>query len=277
MSKDSSKPTADPLNLPDKVHPHLAANFGAPFLVILKTIAIFILSQGLAYILLVAGYAVWFQAKGQQASYEIIQNKLSSDFDHSVAIQFLSIFLAEGLIVLLVLLALKKRKLGLKAIGLGRLPTWQDVKKALLGFGTYYLFFIILASIVFVLLPDLNNNQQQDVGFTDLSTSTQKLIGIIGLVIIPPIAEEVLMRGYLYSGLRSRWKFLPSLIVTSLLFGAAHLLTGVGPGLLWVAGIQTFILSAVLVYMREKTSALYAGIMIHSFNNLIAFFVHFHG
>ena len=92
---------------------------------------------------------------------------------------------------------------------------------------------------------------------------------------LPPIGEETLMRGYLYSGLRSRLHFWPALLITSLLFGVAHLSTGVS-GPLWAAAVDTFILSAVLVYLREKTGALYAPIMLHGLNNLVAFFAHFY-
>jgi membrane protease YdiL (CAAX protease family) len=85
-----------------------------------------------------------------------------------------------------------------------------------------------------------------------------------------------LVRGYLYSGLRKSWKFLPALLVTSLLFGLAHLQLGSGAAVLWAAGVDTFTLSLVLVYLRETTGALYAGMLVHSLNNLIAFGVHFH-
>jgi membrane protease YdiL (CAAX protease family) len=66
------------------------------------------------------------------------------------------------------------------------------------------------------------------------------------------------------------------MLVTSLLFGLAHLQSGDNGALIWGAALDTFILSLVLVYLRESTGALYAGILIHSLNNLLAFFSHFH-
>jgi membrane protease YdiL (CAAX protease family) len=99
----------------------------------------------------------------------------------------------------------------------------------------------------------------------------------VGLVFLPPIGEETLVRGYLYTGLRQKMKFMPAMLITSLLFGAAHLETGTTTALLWAAGINTFILSLVLVYLREKTGALYAGMMIHALNNAVAFGFHFYG
>jgi len=44
-----------------------------------------------------------------------------------------------------------------------------------------------------------------------------------------------------------------------------------GQPLLWVAGIDTFILSLVLIYLREKTDSLYASIGLHMLKNTIAF------
>jgi len=94
-------------------------------------------------------------------------------------------------------------------------------------------------------------------------------------VVLPPLGEETLIRGYLYSGLRQTWRFLPALVITSLMFGLAHLEFGSGGPLVWAAAIDTAILSIVLCYLREKSGALYAGILVHMMNNLIAFGVHF--
>jgi membrane protease YdiL (CAAX protease family) len=59
------------------------------------------------------------------------------------------------------------------------------------------------------------------------------------------------------------------------MFGLAHLQLGSGTAVVWAAGIDTFLLSLVLVYLREKSGVLYAGMLVHALNNLIAFGVHF--
>ncbi|MGH7237402.1 MAG: CPBP family glutamic-type intramembrane protease [Candidatus Saccharimonadales bacterium] len=38
-----------------------------------------------------------------------------------------------------------------------------------------------------------------------------------------------------------------------------------------MAGVDTFILSTVLCYLREKTGRLYAGIGVHALKNFVAF------
>src|SRR3989344_1552365 len=98
-----------------------------------------------------------------------------------------------------------------------------------------------------------------------------RLLAFVGLVILPPLAEEILIRGYLYSGLRRSLAFAPAALFTSLLFGLAHLELGAAAAPLWIAAINTFVLSLVLVYLREKAGSLWPPIMVHSLNNLVAF------
>jgi membrane protease YdiL (CAAX protease family) len=145
----------------------------------------------------------------------------------------------------------------------------------LAGAAAFYGLLIISSIIISMILPDLNTDQSQEVGFDALNSSMDSVLAFAALVILPPIGEEVLMRGYLFSGLRSRMTFVYAGVITSVLFGAAHLGTGPADTTLWVAGIDTFLLSLVLVYLREKTGALYAPMLVHAANNLVAFGVHF--
>jgi membrane protease YdiL (CAAX protease family) len=124
------------------------------------------------------------------------------------------------------------------------------------------------------IFPELNK-EKQDVGFNALNSSLDYLLALFSLVILPPIGEEILVRGYLYSGLRVRLSYVKAMLITSLMFGLAHLQLGNGTAVVWAAGIDTFVLSMVLVHLREKTGALYAGMLVHALNNLIAFGVHF--
>lgn len=237
-------------------------NFGGPVRVILYGVGIFLVSQFMAAFLL-------------EIAYGILRPGSKNILDQSASAQFFYILLAEALAVGAILLVLRRRKLGLASIGFGRRPAWRDLKLAALGFAAFYGLLFIATTILMLLVPSFDVNAPQDVGFNVLSTPLDQIIALVALVILPPIGEETLMRGYLYSGLRSRLKFWPAMLITSLLFGAAHLSTGVS-GALWAAAVDTFVLSVVLVYLREKTAALYAPIMVHGLNNLVAFFVHFH-
>ncbi|MEX1995626.1 MAG: type II CAAX endopeptidase family protein [Candidatus Saccharimonadales bacterium] len=236
-------------------------SLGNPLRVLTTLIVLFIVSQLLAYMAVETVLS--------------LKTGVYSSLENSAAAQFFYLLLAQGLSIYWVYRILKKRGLRLSAIGLGRLARWSDLWKAVLGFGTFYGLLIIAGLLIKQFLPAINLDQPQDIGFNYLNTYRDSILAFTALVILAPLGEEILMRGYLYSGLRAHWRFLPSLLATGILFGAAHLMSGDGSGLLWAAGIHTFILSAVLVYLREKTGALYASIMVHIFNNLMAFIVYF--
>ena len=238
------------------------ANFGGPMRVILSVFAIFLLSQFVAAILL-------------EIAFGIIHPGSKNILDQSAVAQFIYVLLAEGLAVGSILLILRRRHLGLESIGFGRRPAWRDVKWTAIGFVVFYGLLFAVTAILTLLIPSFNTGAPQDVGFNVLSTPLDQAVALIGLVILPALGEETLIRGYLYSGLRSRWAFWPAMLVTSLLFGAAHLSTGVS-GTLWAAGVSTFILSVVLIYLRERSGALYAPIMVHGLNNLVAFMAYFY-
>jgi membrane protease YdiL (CAAX protease family) len=240
-------------------------NFGSPWNVLGTTIIVFILSQIIAAFIVSLVYALIHGGK----------TDVAAALNNSAITQFFYVLTAEGLAVVFVFYVLKNRGLKLSNIGLGRSPKLKDLISASVGFAVFYALLIVAGLIVTMFFPDINNNQTQDIGFNQLNNSTDHLLAFVALVFLPPIGEEILVRGYLYSGLRAYWSFVPSMIVTSILFGAAHLQTGSGTALLWIAGVDTFVLSLILVYLREKTGALYAGMLVHALNNLIAFGIHF--
>jgi membrane protease YdiL (CAAX protease family) len=236
------------------------ADFGSPLGVIGRLLFIFVASQFAAVIFL----GLFAPIAG-----------IGTDLENSAATQFVYVLISEALAVGLVYFFLKLRDLKFADIGLARRPSWGDLKSGLLGFGAFYVILIVSTIILAYLIPSFDVDQAQDVGFNTLNTSTDRLIAFIALVLIPPIGEEILMRGYLYSGLRSRLSFVWAMLITSALFGLAHLEFGREAPLVWVAAVHTFILSMVLVYVRERTGALYAAILIHLLNNAVAFAVNF--
>jgi len=184
--------------------------------------------------------------------------------------QFLYVLFTEGLTIFVLWLFWRRYKKGVKiALGIARKPVIKDVGYALIGvlvyFGLYMIVFGVINSMVSV-----NTSQQQDVGF-DGTHGSALILTFISLVILPPLVEEITFRGFLFSGLKRRFGPGLATLGTSLLFAAPHLLTGKGSGLLWIAAIDTFSLSLVLCYLREKTGALYSGMLVHAAKNAIAF------
>lgn len=240
-------------------------DLGHPVAVIIKALGIFLLSQFIAAFII----EIFIGFSGHRQSASDILNG-------SIVDQALFVVMAEGLAALAAVWLVRRRQIGLSIIGLGRKPAWRDLKYTLLGFGGFIVLLIITSGLINVFLPHINN-QPQDLGFNNLKTTGDNALAFFALVLLPPLGEEPLVRGYLFGGLRARWPFLPTLLVTSLLFGIAHLEFGNSAPLVWGAGIETFVLSCVLCYMREKSGALYAGMAVHMLNNMLAFGVHFHG
>jgi membrane protease YdiL (CAAX protease family) len=142
--------------------------------------------------------------------------------------------------------------------GLGALPV-------------YFFLYLVAVGVISHFVPSLNVNQQQQIGFNSVHGAPEMIMTFISLVILPPIAEEIMVRGFIYSSLRKAMRIIPAALLTSLIFASAHLPEGGSAGPLYIAAIDTFVLSLVLIYLREKTGSLWASITLHALKNGVAF------
>lgn len=197
-------------------------------------------------------------------------NDINALIQASPNTQFLFVTATDSVALYMVYAFLKRRYTLPSAIGWVK-PKFQDIFYALGGFVVYIVSYAFLDEVVRQVLPSLDLNQAQDIGF-DTSISGYALIPVfISLVILPPLVEELITRGVLYSGLKRQLPIIWAALITSMIFAAAHLPESKGSGLLWVGAIDTFTLSLVLVYLREKTGSLWASIGLHGLKNGIAF------
>ncbi len=190
----------------------------------------------------------------------------------SVFAQFLLILIVEALTLGLLAWFIKRRQGTLAMIGLGRRPRLRDLGEGALGFFVYFGLFIATAVALQTLLP-INVDQKQELGFETFGQPLPALALIfVSLAVLPPITEEILFRGFLFSGLRRGMGVVMAVLLSSVMFGALHLLGGVsGEGLLWIAAIDTFVLAIVLCYLRIRTGSLWAPILVHAAKNSFAF------
>lgn len=191
--------------------------------------------------------------------------------NNSIYAQFFYVLIVEIFTVVAVLQLLKFYKARPKIIGLRR-PKRSDPLYGLAAVLIYYPIYFVVVGIVSYLDKGLNVNQQQNIGFSGPHGVAELIVTFISLVILPPIAEEILVRGFLYSSLKKGLPQIGAALMTSAIFASAHLPEGTG-GLLWIAAIDTFILSMVLIYLREKTGALWAGMTLHGIKNGVAYTV----
>ncbi len=190
--------------------------------------------------------------------------------NNSVGAQFVFILLAEAFVVGAVYYFLKLYKAGWPAIGLKR-PRWHDLAYGLSAVLPYYLLYLLTVGVVSHFVAGLNVNQQQNIGFTNVHGQAQLALTFVSLVVLPPLAEEILVRGFLYSSLKKALPLVWAVIGTSAIFAAAHLPEGGAAGPLYIAALDTFVLSLVLIYLREKTGSLWASITLHAVKNGVAF------
>ncbi len=231
-----------------------------PWVGVLLVLAIYVLSQVVGLVILI--YPVLLHWSGPR-----ISNWLSND----IYAQFFYILIVEVFTVLSVLQLLKWFKVDKRVIGL-RKPKLKDPLYSLAAVPVYYISYIVIIIILSTFIKGLNVSEAQNVGFNHVHGVAQLVVTFISLVILPPIAEEILVRGFLYSSLKKGLPQIVAALLTSLIFASAHLPEGT-TGLLWVGFIETFILSLILIYLREKSGGLWAGMGLHAINNGVAYYI----
>lgn len=167
---------------------------------------------------------------------------------------------------------LAPKVIGREDLGLKGLPTWTDIGLAPVGFIIATLLAAGLVAI-FNIFPWFDAEQAQEVGFSIYLTGFEKIVAFLILVVVAPIAEELIFRGWLYGKLRpmlsekmsDRTSMIISIFLVSLLFGIVHMQ--------WNVGVNVFAMSIVLCGLREITGTIYAGILMHMIKNGVAFYL----
>lgn len=190
--------------------------------------------------------------------------------NNNVTALFIETFLVELFLVLFLYGFMKRRWISFKYIGLKGKFLLKDLGYAVGGFLTYLFIYLTVVSSLQYFIHGFNVSQKQELGVPNTAYGGDLWMLFVMLVILPPIAEEILFRGFIYSSLRPKMNKIGAALITSILFALPHLFES-SSGLLWVAGCDTFILSMVLVYVREKTDKLWASMLIHGLKNFIAF------
>jgi membrane protease YdiL (CAAX protease family) len=180
------------------------------------------------------------------------------------ATNFILIALFELLTIGVIIAFVRGYGLRLTDIGLKKFKL-SDLGLALGGFVIYFIASIVISALVSVLIP-FDQKQVQDIGFSN-PQGLELVMVFVAIVILAPLAEELLFRGFIFQGIRRRLPFWPTAIIVSALFGLVHFQFNVG--------LDVFALSLVLCWLRERTGSLWPGILLHSAKNLVAFLLLF--
>lgn len=230
------------------------AHWGVALVVLFWTVAGFGIAQ-----VLVVGVGFALQSFGVALA----------DTDRTV-LTAVSALLVYGL-TLLVLIGVpwwtKKYRTSREDMGLTRLMSWTDIGLAPVGLVVYFFVSSVLVYVFSQLVPSIDLTQTQETGFENIHLYYQYLLVFGVLVILAPVAEEMIFRGYLYGKLRKALPVWVAMLLTSIVFGLVH-----GQ---WNVAIDVFALSMVLCSLREITGNIWAGMLLHLLKNGVAFYILF--
>ncbi|MCL2869561.1 CPBP family intramembrane metalloprotease [Candidatus Saccharibacteria bacterium] len=159
---------------------------------------------------------------------------------------------------------LLKAKTSLKELGVHRPPSWTDILLSPAGLIVYFVLAALLTAVASLFLPNSIMQQAQDVGFKNLTHQADYVLAFLSLVVIAPVVEETIFRGFLFGKLKKHMPVIVAALVTSAVFGIAHGQINVG--------LNVFALSMVACYLREFTDSIWAGVLLHMIKNGIAFY-----
>lgn len=156
------------------------------------------------------------------------------------------------LIPLLVIFAY--RRVNPKALGFG----WFNWNALGLGCGLLVVSYLLI--LVHNLVLMLLGVDTQGVRILELFAELNSPVWFIIVgVIFAPFVEELFFRGFLFQGFRQRYGWVRGALLSSVIFGAAHL----DPA----AFIPTSILGFLLAYMYHRTNSVWLPILLHVFVN----------
>ncbi|HET8863214.1 MAG TPA: type II CAAX endopeptidase family protein, partial [Solirubrobacterales bacterium] len=139
------------------------------------------------------------------------------------------------------------RRLGVRRFG-GEAIGWMVVAAI-----AYLVFAALYASLFGV-------PEQEDIAESFGTLPLQILL----IVIVAPISEEICFRGMVFGGLRTRLPAWAAALISGLIFGLLHALTGFSA----VPPLMAF--GVILALLYERTGSIVPGILLHMLNNSVA-------
>lgn len=214
---------------------------------VIVILLLFFLSQGVgAFIAVRLGCTPPDAALFSDTDFEVVENAESQQA------RFVAVTFAFAIVVCFISLALYKWVRGWKSRIAFRSPSWGAPFRLLCG----YLF---LWCVSITLEP-----------LTSTLPSDQSALGaggwlLLSAVVLAPLLEEVVFRGYITSGIQYAYGPIAAWIVSSIIFGIAH--GSAGPA------INATFCGLVLGFYYMRYRSLTLVIMLHAMNNLTACFL----
>lgn len=142
-----------------------------------------------------------------------------------------------------------------KYVGLDQKTWGYHTSPKLLGTSVVFILAMGLWTNYFNELADLPNNME-----ATFDMMMHHPLGIVAIVIMAPIVEELLFRGAIQGHLLRQWKHPAwAIVLSSLIFGLVH-----GN---WVQAPFAFVTGLALGWMYYRTGSLLPGMLMHFVNN----------
>jgi uncharacterized protein len=128
-----------------------------------------------------------------------------------------------------------------------------------------YLVYIGCALVLAALLQPDQEDITRELGYGE-STLGSIAAGIL-IVAVAPLSEEVFFRGLLFRGIRGALPFAAAAAISAGIWGLFHY-TGSDS---WPVVLQLAVFGVILAWLYERTGSLWPPIVLHLFNNALAF------
>lgn len=139
------------------------------------------------------------------------------------------------------------RRLGVSGFGGSAVP-WMFA-----AIGAYLVFSAVYVAI-------FGAPEQEDIAESFGTLPLQILL----IAIAAPISEEICFRGMLFGGLRTRLPGIAAALISGLIFGLLHAVTGLS------AVPPLIVFGVILALLYEKAGSIVPGIVLHMLNNSVA-------
>lgn len=168
------------------------------------------------------------------------------------------ILIVSGAITLLTyfIVTLVRKKNMFKEISLHKMSFKGVFSVVFMGLSFNFIVMLVMSSLPF---PEAMMENYETT--SSLVVGTSGVLAWISTVLMAPIVEEVVFRGFVYSRLKEGTGMIAAVIVTSLLFGVVH------GTVIWAA--YAFVISLAFIFVRERFYSLWASILFHVAFNFV--------
>ena len=244
--------STEPAPIFDNTRLHLATpGYPLPIAILLSLVllGVFFASQLLG----IAGFSTLILSNVSQLPFE---QKLALGGQNGTVIS-LAVIATLFSVVLAIILMLRQRRsnitdhLGIKGF------SWQQ--------GLVFIIFLIILNVIINALTIWLDREPME--FMEILAKTAKPLWLLvfAMVIIAPIYEELIFRGFIWTGLAtSRLGVWGASLITSIIFAWVHFQYG------WVEALEIIALAMLFSVARVRSGSLLLPMMLHILNNGLA-------